>query len=118
MANIITREDHTYKHFNSAMGIQIESRKHYEHEMNKRGLIPKDKADDIVRRVREGQRKTPVLSKDAREVINSITGGRSTWKKGEKVKLSDRQIDGMKKCGMTLDFMEKINPKSKDGGWK
>lgn len=116
MANVITREDHKYKHFNNSMGINIESKRHYDHEMKKRGLIPKDQADDIVKSVKEREHKTPVLSRDAKELINSITHGRSTWKPGERIQLSGKQIDGMKKCGMSFEDTFSFN-KTK-GGWK
>lgn len=108
--------DRDYVHFNTSMGIKIESKKHYEHEMAKRGLISKEKADDIARSVNAKAHKTPVLSKQANEVIKSITGGRSSWNKGEKVTLSDRQVEGMKKCGLSFENTMNLNKKS--GGFK
>lgn len=106
--------DRDYVHFNTSMGIKIESKKHYEHEMKKRGFIPKEQADDIVRNVRKKEYKKASLSNDARQMISSITGGRSSWKPGEKVQLSGRQIEGMKKLGMTFQDIRGLN--SKQGG--
>lgn len=103
MPNIITKEDHQYHFKSEAMGINIEGKKHYEYEMKRRGMIPKDKADDIARRVNEKRYKTPSLTKDARELISSMTKGRVTWNSGEKITLNDKQIDGMKKMGITFD---------------
>ncbi len=103
MPNIITREDHKYKHFNQSMGIKIESRKHYESEMKSRGYIPKEQADAIARNVREKEHRKPQLTREANQLIKSITGGGSSWKSGAKVQLSGRQIEGMKKMGMCFD---------------
>lgn len=107
--------DRDYVHYNTSMGIKIESKKHYEHEMKQRGLVSKEKADDMARRARESQHKTATLSKEANQVIKSITGGRSTWNKGEKVSLTNRQIEGMKKVGLSFQDVKQYQQK---GGFK
>ena len=42
------REDHEFKFFSEAMGIQIYSKEHYKFEMLRRGMVPYDMAEQMA----------------------------------------------------------------------
>lgn len=99
MPNVITKEDHTYKHFNQAMGVKIESKKHYEHEMAKRGMVPYEKALELARKHDEKHgRKEYKLSAKAEDIIRSL---KLTSRNG-RVELGTRAINALEKLGLNF----------------
>lgn len=99
MPNVITKEDHTYKHYNQAMGVQIESKKHYELEMAQRGMVPYEKALQLAAEYdRKNGRKDYKLSSKATDIIKSL---KLTAKNG-RVELGTRAINALQSLG--LDF--------------
>ena len=95
-----------YEHYNRALGKRIRSKSHYQEEMKRQGMIPKEAADEIARKRTERKPYTP--SQDARDIINSLRPD----KKGN-VRMSDRAIDKLKDMGMTTD-KDKIQRHIKD----
>jgi len=102
MANVITREDHKYKHYNRALGMHIESKAHYDYVMKRRGFVSQEKGDELARRERERRENPPkaVLSEKARNIIQAAK--LRADKKGN-VKLGDRTIDAMKELGVAIN---------------
>jgi len=101
MANVITREDHNYKHFNRAMGIKIESKAHYEYEMKRRGMVSQEKADYLAQVAQNKANSAPKneFSPEARAIIQAAKASKD--KKG-RVRLGDNTIDAMKKLGVAI----------------
>ena len=102
MANIITHEDHNYKHYNRAMGIKIEGKKHYEYEMKRRGLIPQDRADELARQAKLKQLQAP-KAEFSQKALDIIQAAKCRADKKGNVKLGDRTIDAMKELGVCFD---------------
>jgi len=115
MVNIITHEDHTYKHFNRAMGVQIESKKHYEYEMKRRGFVPFEIGQKIAQEAR-GKHKDVKPSKKAIEVMKSI---QNQGKGNKRFVPYDRTINAMKEVGVSFDYYNKLPEQySPKGGFK
>jgi len=84
------------------MGKTITTRKQYDEEMKRGGYTTQEKARDLANKARKKSSKTYTPSAKARAIINSCNKDR----KG-RVRLSDRQIDGLKSMGVTFDEKKK-----------
>ena len=117
MANIITHEDHKYKHYNRALGCKIESKKHYEYEMKRRGMVSKEVGDELARQREERRANVPKaeLSDKAREIIQ--VAKRHSDKKG-RVKFDDNTIEAMKELGVGIGHPRAPKPNTVDGGFE
>lgn len=105
MANLNLKEDHTYAHYNRALGKKIHSKAHYEYEMKKGGYIPYDEALDIAKDWdRNHRRKEYILSPGAMNIIKSL---KATADKKGRIKLESRAISALKDIG--VDFRIKID---------
>jgi len=102
MANIITHEDHTYSHYNRALGMKIESKAHYEYVMKQRGYVSQERGDELARIARDKKNTAPKaeFSDKARAIIQAAKARAD--KKGN-VKLGDRTIDAMIDLGVKFD---------------
>lgn len=99
MANLIFREDHQYKHFNHAMGVQIESKKHYEREMAKRGMVPYEKALELAQQYdKKNGRKDYKLSAKAEDIIRSL----KLASRNGRIELGTRAINALEKIGLNF----------------
>lgn len=87
------------EHYNRALGKQITSRRQYEQEMKRQNMVPQDKGDDIARRSKERSHKDYKVDPETRKFFSEV---RSSSKNG-KIQLSGRQLDYMKKVGVTFN---------------
>ncbi len=94
--NIIVKR---YEGYNSALGKYIGSKRQYDNEMSKQGMVSFEKAEQIAESVRSKQKKPYILSGKAKQIINSA---RFSSDKDGKVHLSDRLVEGMKEVGVNF----------------
>ena len=90
-----------WEHYNRALGKHITSKAQYNEEMKNGGFISYDEA-----KTRERQPAPFSVSRETISIMKSIKD--SADKKGN-VKLSDRQIDAMKKNGMQFGEKARLN---------
>jgi hypothetical protein len=97
-----------WEHFNKALGgwdspkgKWISSKKQYDNECAKQGMIPYDKAKELVKKAEEKRERNDYggLSKKAMSLITSVNHD----KKG-RIRLSDRQISTLKEVGATIEM--------------
>lgn len=85
-----------YSHYNRALGKYIKSKRHYQNEMAKQGMVSYEKGRKLAEKAKK--EKPYKISDKALAIINSTHPD----SKG-KVKLSDRAIDGMKDLGCSFE---------------
>jgi len=90
-----------YEHYNRALGKYITSKRHYDNEMARQGMIPYEEGKKIAEQVQKDKIKPYTISKKAQEIIN--TAKNSADRRG-KVKLGDRTIDAMKEIGVSFNL--------------
>lgn len=98
-------EDHQYKHFNQALGVQIHSKEHFKELLNKGNYIS---YDDSCRQVDANKEKQKYngISEKAKKFCYGLKN--ITDKKGN-VKFTDRLIKGMKKeVGVDYSFFQNL----------
>lgn len=98
MVNIITREEHTYRHYNRAIGKFIEGKKHYEYELARGGYVPFDEAMKVAQKW-DGQKQYK-LSQRAEDIIRSL---RQTADSKGNIQLGSRAIEALKAVGVNFD---------------
>lgn len=104
-----------YEHFNRALGKHIFSKRQYQDEMARGGYIPFEEGEHLANKNRrESYKPYDKPSKEALDLIRNINM-KSPDKNG-KIKLSDREIDAMKKVGVNFQF--KFQPETLKGGFK
>jgi len=91
-------EDHSFRHFNNAMGIMIYNKEHYKIEMKKRRMVPYEESERLAE---EWDKKNPKkdygdLSPRAQEIIQSLK--MSADSKGNIV-LGGRAIEALQEIG-------------------
>lgn len=97
-------------HYNKSLGKAISSRRQYNEEMKRQGMVPQEQGDDMARRAQEKSRKPYVIGKDTERFISEV---RMQAKDG-KVKLESRAIDFMKQKGVKFG---KAEYKGMEGGF-
>ena len=107
MPNIIVKK---YEHYNRALGKHITSKKQYENEMQRQGMVSADKGNEMAAKTRESRRKEYKPDKDTLQFVNSLHGD-----KNGKIQLSGRQLEFMKKKGVSL---ERPKDRPLEGGWE
>jgi beta-phosphoglucomutase-like phosphatase (HAD superfamily) len=92
------REEHEFKHFNEAMGIQIYGKAHYYAEMKKRGMVPFEETERLAEQYdKENPRKEyDNISPGAMEIIRSL---KMSADKHGNICMGGRAIEAMKKIG-------------------
>ena len=89
-----------YEGYNRALGKYISTKRQYENEMQRQGMVSQEKGEELARKAKERNQKPYVLgdkTKDLLTYANSIKD-----RKGN-IKLGDRAIDAMKKMGMKFE---------------
>ena len=96
-----------YEHFNRALpnwdspkGKYIKSKKHYQEEVAKAGLVPFSESESMANKYDRDRARPYDLSKKAREVMDSARQGAD--KKG-KIQWSGRLVEGMKDVGVAFN---------------
>ena len=93
-------EDHEFKHFNEALGVQVDSKEHYKKLMLKGGFIPYEEAIKMTILDKKGRteyKPSPLLKSFLKHLYS-----KPKTKNGE-IKLSDKEIDTMKELGVRFD---------------
>ena len=92
------REDHEFRHFNSAMGIFIYGKEHYKREMKRRRMVPYEEAERLAERYDKQHPRSDygALSPQAMNIIQSL---RMTADKHGNIKLGSRAIKAMQEIG-------------------
>ena len=89
-----------YEHFNRAMGKYIGSKRQYQNEMSRRGLVSFEKGERRVEKFKNSYHKDyKGLSSKAQDIIRhakQIKDNRGN------IKLGDRAIEAMKKLGVNF----------------
>lgn len=111
MSNIIVKR---YEHYNRPMGKYIRSKRHYEEETARGGFVSLEKGKELAEKHKRDHYKPYDKPSDkAMGLIRSVADMRPN--KDGKIKLYDRQVDAMKKMGVSFD--PKFIPKG-EGGFK
>lgn len=101
------REDHTFRHYNHALGKFIEGKAHYIAEMKRGGYIPTELAEEWAQ---EYDKKHPPkeykLSTKAEEIIKSL---KLTADKKGNIKLGGRAIQALKEIGAIPSDKEAVH---------
>lgn len=103
MEIIIKRYEHhnrSFGNWDSPKGKYISSRKHYEQECIKQGMIPFEQARELGKKEKDRieNSKYGGLSKEAMSLIHSVNPD----KRGN-IQLSDRQIDKLRGLGVKIE---------------
>ena len=85
-------------HYNIALDKVVTSERQYKEEMKRGGYISADAGNEIVKRNLEKQREFKV-SKNAEQWMREV---KLKSDRDGNVKLSDRQVDAMRKMGMSF----------------
>lgn len=107
-------EDHEYRHYNRSLGVQVESKEHYLHLLNKGGYVP---IDESRRLTEDYKRKNPGkkyngVSEETRKFIADI---KSTASRDGKIRPTEQMVNKMKKLGVKFEMYGDPN-KIKQGG--
>lgn len=80
-------------HYNKALGKEIHTKRQYNEEMKRQGMVSQEKGDDIAKRAREKSHRDYKVDKETARFIAEV---------------KDSGVDGKVKLGSrALDFMEK-----------
>jgi hypothetical protein len=96
----LNMEDHEFKHFNDALGVQVDSKEHYKGLLLKGGFIPYEEAIKIAlttKKSRKEYRASPLLKSFLRHLYS-----KPKTKNGE-IKLSGRELETMRELGVNFD---------------
>ena len=96
---------------NRALGKYIRGKHHYNEEMKRQGMVSKEKGDEMARKAEESMKKPYKVSNDT---LGFIRDAKMHSKNG-KLKLSDREIDFMKKKGVNFNHPGDMGT---EGGFK
>lgn len=98
-------EEHKYRHFNQALGVQVESKEHFRSLLEKGNYIPYDESCKQVDKNIEKQ-KYKGISEKAKTFCHEVAN--QADKKGN-IKWSDGLINGMKKeVGLDYSYYKKL----------
>jgi len=97
---IIAKKD--ISHYNRALGKYITTKRQYNEEMKRRGLVSQEKGNALAEKAIERRRKPYKIDKDTEQFLSEVNMGS---KKG-KVKLSGRQLEFMEKKGVNFNKPE------------
>ena len=101
-----------YNYFSDALGKRIYTKEQYKEEMKKGGFIPYKEAQQLA----EARKKELYKSYDkpSEKALDLMKSFKQTGKRDGSIKLSDRQIDAMKKVGVC--FNPSFMPQGLKGG--
>jgi len=102
-----------YKHYNRALGKMIHTKRDYFKEMKRQGMVPQEEAEQMVRDYEKRRNQPYKPTGKAMGLIRSFADMRKD--KHGRIKLSDRQIDAMKKTGVV--FNPRFKPTGIKGGF-
>ena len=91
-------EEHTFRHFNNAMGIMIYGKEHYKNEMKKRRMVPYEEAERLADKWDKDnpQKGYGDLSTGAKEIIQSL---KLTSDSNGNIVLGGRAIKALQEIG-------------------
>jgi hypothetical protein len=113
MPNIHTKEDHTYNHYNRALGCKVESKEHYHKLMAQGGFVPLEMAEKIAEESRRD--KKPYLPSE--ELQGFLSSLKNTADSKGNVCLGGRAIAKMKEFGVDFSRYEHFTKNQKEGGF-
>lgn len=87
-------EEHSFSHYNEAMGVKIESKEHYKQEMKKRGMVPFDETERLAKEwdKEHSQQSYDELSPKAADIISSL---KMSADKHGNIQLGSRAIEAL-----------------------
>lgn len=89
-------------HYNRALGKMIHTKDDYKAEMKRQGMVPQKEADQMAKDFKERTYKS--YDKPSDEALSLMRGiGMKHPDRGGKIRLSDREIDQMKKIGVRFE---------------
>lgn len=102
-----------YEHYNRALGKHIHSKKHYQEECARQGMISFDRAELLASksRIESEAKQKKGISKKAYEIIKAAK--LRADKKGN-VKLGDRTIDAIKSLGKMRNAPRNVHKRKWD----
>lgn len=101
-----------YEHYNRALGKYIKSKRHYEDEMKRQGMVSFEKGEQMAKDAQEKMHKD---YKPNDEMIKFFYQVKGSVDKNGHLKLSGRQISYMEKMG--VDF-KRPEDKGTEGGFE
>ena len=110
MTYIIVKKD--ISHYNRALDKHIRTRKQYNDEMKRQGMVSREKGDELAKKAIEKGKQDYKPTKEHVQFLNSV---KNRADKNGNVKLGGRQLEYMKKIGCQLKA-----PKERplEGGWE
>lgn len=106
-------EDHQYRHYNRALGCQVQSKEHYKELLEKGGYIAFEEAEHMAESNRKEGKKYDGLSDEASQLIADV---KATAGKDGKITPTDKLVDGMKKVGVKFDYYNTLPECYQTGG--
>jgi hypothetical protein len=106
---IIVKKD--ISHYNRILQKYIKTRKQYDDELKKQGMVPYEQGADMAERARQRQHKDYRPTDETRRFLYEVQSGAD---KNGHVKLSGRQLEYMERIGVNFKRPEFKGTK---GGW-
>ena len=99
-------ENHQYRHFNRALGVQVEGKEHFKHLLEKGGYVPYEKGCEMAEKCnKEKVKPYNGLSKEASYFLGEC---KNMADRHGRIEISDRFVEGLKKHGVNIDSVSKI----------
>lgn len=98
-----------WEHYNKALGKHIPSKRAYNEEMKRQGMVSFDKGKQMAQDARERSRRPYKVDNETYKFMNSLNAD-----KNGKVKLGSKQLDYMKKIGVSF---QRPQERPLEGGW-
>lgn len=100
-----------YSGYNRALGVNIKSKRHYQEEMKRQGMVSYEKGEDIARKARERAHKDYKPTEETKRFLSEV----NNRSKDGKVKLSGRELAYMEKIGVNFKRPKDLGL---NGGWR
>src|SRR5574343_1547830 len=93
-------ENHQYKHYNRALGVQVQSKEHFKKLLEQGGYVPLEKGNQMAEACQKGRIKpydgiSPKLGKFLGEV-------KMMADKDGNIEVTDKFVEGLKEHGLDL----------------
>ena len=106
-----------WDHYNRALGKYINTKRQYDNEMAKQGMVSFEKGKELAEKhKRDTHKPYDRPSEKAMALIRSFESQRPGHNKNGKIRLNPQQIQGMKELGVSFD--PKFRPPEGGGGFK
>jgi hypothetical protein len=102
-----------YEHYNRTLGCYIKSKKHYQDEMKRQGMVDWDTGCRLADEHNAKAAQPYKLSEKAERVIREAVHN----SKDGKVNMGSRLVEGMKDIGVKFDYYNTLPKHYQEGGF-